>query len=277
MAAGIRRTVYGVPDPNPHVRGNGAERLRRQAIAVEGGIEAKACAELIAGFAKRVRTGYPLVTLKLAASLDGRIATRTGASRWVTGETARRYVHRLRNEMDAVMVGAGTVIADDPTLTCRTRGGRDPLRVVVDGRLRIPLEAKVLTNEAAHGTLVATVASKTRTITTLRQRGVTVLALPGRRGVISLRTLLKRLGTRGITMVLLEGGATLAAAALRERVVDRLVCLLAPKFIGSDGHPMIGRLGVSGITQALNVYDVRLSRVGEDVLLSAALETDDDV
>ncbi len=273
LAAGIRRLVFGVRDPNPHVRGGGAARLRRAGVAVQEGVEAKACGELIAAFAKHVRTGRPLVTLKLAASLDGRIATRTGSSRWVTGEAARRFVHRLRNEVDAVMVGAGTVIADDPALTCRMRGGRDPLRVVVDGRLRVPLRSQVLTNEAAPGTLVATVATRDPKLNILRRRGATVAVLPGRRGVFPLRILLDLLGKRGITSVMIEGGATLAASALRERVVDRLLCFVAPKLIGADGQAMIGSLGVRRIGEALDVHDLRVSRVGCDILLHAAIRS----
>ena len=170
LAAGIGRVVVGVRDPNPQVRGKGATRLRRRGVEVVSGVEEEACLDLITAFSKHTRTGRPYVTLKLAASLDGRIATSSGASRWITGEKARRAVHRWRSEVDAIMVGAETVRADDPALTSRIRGGRDPLRVIVDGRLRIPLGARVLTNGAATGTLVATVTRKTRMIETLRKQ-----------------------------------------------------------------------------------------------------------
>ncbi len=269
VAAGIRRVVIGVRDPNPRVRGGGVAKLRRAGISVETGVEAAACAELIAGFAHHVRTGRPLVTLKLAASLDGRIATTTGASRWISGEPARRLVQRWRNESDAVMVGAGTVMADDPQLTCRLRGGRDPLRVIVDGRLRVPLRAQVLTKAAAPGTLIATVTRKAAIMNTLRRRGATVLVLPGRKGQLSLRRLLRQLGARGVTSVLIEGGATLAAAALRERVVDRLVCFVAPKLIGGDGRAMVESLGVRGLADAIPLRDVRVEGVGDDLMIRA--------
>lgn len=271
LAAGVQRVVIGARDPNPHVRGRGADRLRRAGVAVDLGVEAAACAELIAPFAKYVRTGLPLVTLKLAASLDGRIATASGASRWITGPPARRLVHRLRNQTDAVMVGAGTVAADDPALTCRLRGGRNPLRVIVDGRLRVSLGAQVLTNAAAPATVIATVTRKPRTIETLRRRGATVLLLPGRNGRLSLRRLLATLGRRGITSVMIEGGATLAAAAVREGVVDRLLCFFAPTLLGGDGYPMIGPLGVCRLTQAAALRDLRIARVGADVLVQASL------
>jgi len=272
LAAGVRRVVFGVRDPNPRVRGGGAARLRRRGIAVESGVEADACAELIAGFASVVRHGRPLVALKLAATLDGRIATANGAARWITGAPARRFAHRLRDEYDAVMVGAGTVIADDPALTCRVRGGRDPLRVIVDGRLRVPLSAQVLTKESAPATLLATTMQTGRKLATLRRRGVAVVVLPGRDGVLSLRRLLARLAARGVTSVLLEGGATLAAAALRARLVDRLFVLVAPKLIGGDGVPMIGPLGVAAPRAALGVRVLGVSRLGADLLVRAVPE-----
>lgn len=272
LAAGLRRVVYGVRDPNPAVRGRGAERLRRRGVAVEGGVEAAACAELLAAFASVARRGRPLVTLKLAATLDGRIATRSGASRWITGAPARRMVHRLRDQTDAVMVGAGTVRADDPQLTCRLPRGRDPLRVVVDGRLRVPLAARVLTNESARGTLLATVINKGRKLETLRRRGVAVEVLPGRAGVLSLRRLLERLAARGVHSVLIEGGAALAAAALRERVVDRLLLFIAPKLIGGDGRGLLGPLGVVTMGDALGLNIERVSRIGDDWLVQAAPE-----
>lgn len=277
LEAGIRRVVIGVRDPNLHVRGKGAERLRRAGIEVVEGVEAAASAELIAPFACRVRRGRPLVTLKLAASLDGRIATRTGASRWITGAASRRLVHRWRNEVDAVMVGAGTVRADDPELTCRIRGGRDPLRVIVDGRLRVPLGARVLTKEAARGTLIASVADREAKVKSLRRRGVTILALPGNNGVLSVRLLLMELGRMGISSVLIEGGATLAAAALRERVVDRMHLFLAPRLIGGDGRAMIDALGILDPAEALSLTDVGVSRVGTDVLFRASLGAADAV
>ena len=271
-AAGIRRVVFAVHDPNPHVRGGGALRLRRAGVQVESGVEAEAGAELIAGFSSRVRRGLPLVTLKLAATLDGRIATRSGAARWITGPAARQLVHTWRNEMDVVMVGAGTVIADDPRLTCRVAGGRDPLRVVVDGRLRIPLGARVLTKKAARGTVVATVNANPRKQAAIQARGAEVLALPGRDGVFSLRRLLRRLAARGVNSVLLEGGATLAAAALRERVVDRLALFVAPKLIGGDGLAMIGSLGVRGMAAAPAVRITSIEPIGDDWLVRAEPE-----
>lgn len=270
--AGVRRVVFGIRDPNPAVRGGGASRLRRRGIRVEEGIEAEACRELIAGFASIAQRGRPLVALKLAATLDGRIATRSGASRWISGAPARRFVHGLRDEYDAVMVGAGTVIADDPALTCRRRGGRDPLRVIVDGRLRVPLRARAVSGDAAPGTLLATAVRSGRKLDALRRRGVAVLTLPGRNGVLSLRVLLAGLAARNVSSVLLEGGAALAAAALREGVIDRVFLILAPTLIGGDGRAMIGALGVSALGDALRVNVLGVSRLGGDMLVRAVPE-----
>lgn len=271
LAAGIRRVVYGARDPNPRVRGGGTARLRRAGVAVEPGPEPTASAELIAGFASVMRRGRPFVTLKLAATLDGKIATTSGASRWITGPAARQLVHRLRNENDAVMVGAGTVLADNPQLTCRVRGGRDPLRVIVDGRLRIPLDAAVLTKASAPGTLIATVASRGRKLKALQARGAAVLVAPGRDGHVSLPRLLRALARRGVSSVLLEGGATLAAAALRARVVDRLMLFLAPKVIGADGLDMLGMLGVRALPSAPALRIIRVDRIGDDLLVDAMI------
>lgn len=269
VAAGVRRVVVGTRDPNPAVVGNGVECLRAAGIEVTTGVEQAACDELIAAFRKHVTKGMPLVTLKLAASLDGRIATATGESRWITSDASRRYVHRLRAEHDAILVGAETVLRDDPELTCRLRGGRNPLRIILDGCLRLPLNAKVLANTGAAATLVVTgqqvSASKTRQI---EARGATVVRLPAPAGRISMSRVMRTLGRRGVMSVLIEGGATVAAAALAARVVDRLLIFYAPKLIGGDGRPMLGALGVRRLRQALRLAPLRVRRLATDVLLA---------
>ena len=267
IASGVSRVVIGTADPNPNVAGGGAKRIRRAGVEVAAGVEEGPCRELIAPFTKVVSTGLPYVSLKLAATLDGRIATRHGESRWVTGERARRLVHRWRDEMDAIMVGAGTVLADDPLLTCRRRGGRDPLRVIVDGRLRVPVDARVLTKDLAAGTLIATCKSSGRKINKMQSNGVQVETFAHRGNEISLKALLRRLARRGISSVLLEGGGVLAAGALRCGVVDRILCILAPTLVGGDGVAMLGSLGVERLADAQRLSDVRVSRLGEDLLI----------
>jgi diaminohydroxyphosphoribosylaminopyrimidine deaminase/5-amino-6-(5-phosphoribosylamino)uracil reductase len=275
IAAGVRRVVIGTRDPNPHVRGNGAARLRAAGIDVTMGVEQAACDELIAPFRKHITTGLPLVTLKLAASLDGRIATATGESRWITGEASRRYVHRLRAENDAILVGAQTVLDDDPELTCRMRGGRNPLRVILDGRLRIPLSAKVLTNTRTAATLV--VAGRQASAAKIRQieaRGATVMCLPATSGRFSMTRLMRALGKLNVASVLIEGGTTAAAAALAARVVDRLLIFYAPKLIGGDGRPMLGPLGVRRLLQTPRLGPLRVRQLAGDVLLATEVLND---
>lgn len=271
LAAGIRRVVLGVLDPNPHVSGGGARRLAEAGVEVVAGVEADACAELIEGFAKRSTTGLPFVTLKLAASADGRIATADGESRWITSEQSRRLVHRLRDYNDAVVVGAGTVATDDPRLTCRLRGGRDPLRVIIDGALRVPPNAQVVQPEMASGTVVFTARRNARRARELRRRGVRVVELPAQGGRLSLARVLEMLAAEGISSVLCEGGATLAAGLLREGLVDRALFFYAPKLLGGDGVPMIGALGVRRMVEALPLGRLRLRRVGPDWMVRAEL------
>ncbi|HUI28487.1 MAG TPA: bifunctional diaminohydroxyphosphoribosylaminopyrimidine deaminase/5-amino-6-(5-phosphoribosylamino)uracil reductase RibD [Candidatus Kryptonia bacterium] len=268
-AAGVARVVVGSRDPNPSVAGDGAAKLRRGGIAVVVGVERATCDELIAAFRKHVASGLPLVTVKLAASLDGRIATRTGASKWITGERARAVVQQLRNEHDAVLVGIETIVRDDPALTCRMRGGRDPLRVVLDSRLRIPLRARVLTNEMAAGTVVATALRGGAKAGRLRRRGAQLVCVPRNADGLSLRHVLQWLGRRGLMSVLVEGGAAVVSSALRARLVDRMVLFYAPKLIGGDGRAMIDALGVAAMNDVVALDGMRVRRVGEDLIVTA--------
>lgn len=274
VAAGVRRVVVGSRDPNPSVPGNGVARLRAAGIDVSSGVLQPECDALIAAFRKHVTTGLPLVTLKLAASLDGRIATSSGESRWITGEASRRFVHRLRAAHDAILVGAQTVIHDDPELTCRLRSGRNPLRVVLDGRLRLSPRARVLTHTDAAATLV--IAGRHVSAAKIKQveaHGAQVLRLPATEGQIALRRVLRALGARNVMSVLIEGGATVAAAALKARLVDRLLIFYAPKLIGGDGRPMLGALGVRRLQAAPRLGRLRLRRFAQDVLVATEVLT----
>jgi diaminohydroxyphosphoribosylaminopyrimidine deaminase / 5-amino-6-(5-phosphoribosylamino)uracil reductase len=274
LAAGIRRVVFGARDPNPSVTGHGARRLRRAGLEVSGGVLQADCDGLIRFFRKHMTTGLPFVTLKLAASLDGRIATATGESRWITGTASRRFVHRLRAEHDAVLVGAQTVIDDDPELTCRVRGGRNPLRVILDGHLRMPLTARVLANTAAAATLVvAGRGASPAKVRRLTARGAEVVLFPMRKNQVAMPRLLRFLGRRGISSVLVEGGATVAANALSAGVVDQLLCFFAPTLIGGDGHPMLASLGVRRLRDAPRLGPVRLKRFASDLFLATDVLT----
>jgi len=277
LDARVKRVVAGMKDPNPLVSGRGIRRLSRGGIQVEVGILQKECQELNAPFCKFITRQEPLVTLKAAASLDGKIATRAGNARWISSEASRNYAHRLRQAMDAVMVGVGTVLKDDPLLTVRVAGKkqvRHPLRIVVDSRLRIPFQAQIVRTAGQYPTLVATTQGAALS---KRQRlakaNVEVLIIKkDAHGQVSLKALLKELAKRGIMSVLLEGGSTLNANALREKVVDRLLLFLAPKLIGGQKAPgVIGGEGVFQIKKAKPVKILKIKRLGPDVLIEGAL------
>jgi diaminohydroxyphosphoribosylaminopyrimidine deaminase/5-amino-6-(5-phosphoribosylamino)uracil reductase len=228
---------------------------------------------LNAPFCKFITRKRPFVTLKAAASLDGKVATRSGDSRWISSETSRNYVHRLRQAVDAVAVGIGTVLKDDPLLTARLPGRkktRQPLRIVVDSRLRIPLHSQLVRTAGQYPTLVAiTPEAPLSRRQRLAAANVEVAVIPkDARGHVSLRGLMKELARRGVVSLLLEGGSTLNASALKERVVDRLLFFLAPKIIGGQRAPgVIGGDGTLRIKDAEPVEILKVGRIGPDILI----------
>ena len=277
LKAGIKRVVAGMKDPNPMVSGRGIKRLTRAGVRVEVGICAEDCRELNAPFSKWITTGTPFLTLKAASSLDGKAATRSGDSRWISSETSRRYVHRLRSTVDAVMVGSGTVGRDDPLLNVRLAGRkkpRHPLRVIVDSRLAIPLHSQIVRTAGDFPTLVATTPSAPPAkIALLKKAHVEVLVIGGGQdGQVHLRALMKELGRRGVLSILLEGGPTLNASALEERVVDRILLFLAPKIIGGKEAPgMIGGKGVLRVKDARRTEILKARRLGPDLVIEGRL------
>lgn len=277
LDAGIKRVIVGMKDPNPLVSGRGIRRLRRGRVLVEVGILRKECQELNAPFCKYIATQRPLVTLKVAASLDGKVATRSGDSRWISSEASRNYVHRLRRAMDAVMVGIGTVLKDDPLLTVRLpqeTSLHHPLRVIVDSRLRIPFHSKLVQTAAQYPTLVATTrAASSLRVQRLARAKVEVLVVESNvQRQVSLKALMKELARRGLMSVLLEGGPTLNASAVRERLVDHLLFFFAPKVIGGQRAPgVIGGEGALRIQEAARVRILKIRRIGEDVLIEGTL------
>lgn len=278
LAAGPRRVVYACPDCDERCAGQGAAALAARGLEVVCGPLGDEALRLNEAYFKHKRTGLPFVTLKLACSLDGKTATRTGESRWISGEQSRALVHELRDRSDAVMVGIGTVLRDDPRLDTRRvgGGGRNALRVVVDSRARTPLAARVLSAGSPGGCVIAVChdAPPGRTAA-LRAAGAEVLSLPcaapPQTGV-DLAALMAELGRRAVMSVLLEGGATLAAGAVRAGVVDKVLLFVAPKLIGGAEAPgALGDLGVEALASAPALRFSRLERVGEDVLLEAYL------
>ncbi len=270
LAAGVARVVAAIEDPDPRVSGRGLARLRDAGVAVETGVCAAEAGELNAGFFTRVRRGRPLVTLKLATSLDGRIATATGESRWITGPAARERAHLLRATYDAVLVGTGTARADDPELTCRLPGleHRSPVRIILDRQLRLPATLRLFTEMARAPTWVATLAASDPVRRAeLAGKGVRIIpAIPDDAGNIDLAALLQQLGSEGLTRLLVEGGGQLAAALLRHDLVDRLVWMRAPMAIGGDGLPAVAAIGLDKLADTPRFMLISSETAGGDVI-----------
>jgi len=268
VGLGLRRVVVAMVDPNRRVRGRGIAKLRRAGIPVVVGPGADEARLLTAGYRSHVLRGRPLVTLKLAVTLDGRIAAAGGDSRWITSPAARHLAHALRAVSDAVLVGAGTVRADDPRLTCRLPGGHHPVRIVLAGRaFRLPARARVLARGGPSTWVIAPRGAPAARVAALRRRGVEVLLLPGRRGRVPFASLVRLLGARGLTSLLVEGGGTVAAEALRARVVDRLVLFVAPAILGGDAVAAVGPLGRVRVRDAVRVGGLAVAHVGQDLVL----------
>jgi diaminohydroxyphosphoribosylaminopyrimidine deaminase/5-amino-6-(5-phosphoribosylamino)uracil reductase len=268
LEAGVGRVFVGSADPNPLVNGRGIARLRRAGVEVVEGVLAPECDALNAHWFTFITAGRPHVTLKAAVTLDGRIATRTGDARWVTGPAARAWVHRLRDRVDAVLVGSGTARADDPRLTARLPGGggRDPLRVVLDTDLRLPASLRLFRQRSPAPTLVAHAARRVPPAF----RGAERLRCRRGPGGVDLGDLLGKLAARGVTHLLVEGGAEVAGAFLEAGLVDRLAVLVAPKLAGSDGVPLAALGGPARMKDALALEDVSVERLGDDVLVTGA-------
>lgn len=280
IAAGIQRAVIAIPDPFPGVSGRGIARLEQAGIAVTLGVGADDAIALNAGFLTRNLHERPTVTAKYAMTLDGRIATHTGHSRWITGPEARREAHRLRDAHDAILVGIGTVLADDPQLTtrlpddeCGDGGPHHPLRVVLDSRARMPLDAAMIKPETPGTTLIVTSErAPLDAVEALRATGAGVVPLPERDERIDVRAMLRLLAERGVNSVLIEGGATVLGALFDADLIDRLVAFVAPVVVG--GAAAAGPFGGAGhatMDAAERLSEVKMRMVGADFMLSGRL------
>jgi len=271
LEKGIKRVVVGMKDPNPSVRGGGSDFLKEHGVEVVTGVLEPECRRLNEDFLLFVALGRPFVISKSALTLDGWIATSSGHSQWITNPKSRQFVHRLRDRVDAVMVGIGTILADDPSLTTRLKRGRgrDPLRVIVDTRLRTPDHAKVVTEGTPERTLlVAGDDTDPGLMDRFRVRGIPILQCPVKDGRIDLSFLMNRLGEMSVMSLLLEGGGTLTGSMLREGLIDKFYIFKAPKLLGGgDGIPMAAGPGAKKMGQCLVLKQIRVRRFGDDILI----------
>ena len=293
IAAGISRVVIGSADPNPLVAGKGVEILKAHGIEVVEGFMKEECDAINPAFFRFIKMGMPYVVMKYAMTMDGKIATRTGASKWITSEAARKRVHEDRNRYMAIMAGIGTVLKDDPLLTCRIPGGRDPVRVICDTHLSIPVDSQIVQTANRYRTLIATAetcssetdAEKCRAdrcsedkhiedkCRALTEKGCEILYIPVKNGHIDLEQLMKKLGEQKISSVLLEGGGTLNWSALEAGIVDRLQVYIAPKiFGGKDAPSPVGGTGVGMPAEAFMTEKPKVTFIGDDILIESEVK-----
>jgi diaminohydroxyphosphoribosylaminopyrimidine deaminase/5-amino-6-(5-phosphoribosylamino)uracil reductase len=269
VSSGIKRVFVATIDPNPHVSGNGIRTLRKAGIEVATGILEAEAKKLNEAFIKHITTGMPFVTLKIAQTLDGKIATVTGESQWITGQEARQEGHRLRDSHDAILIGVNTVLNDDPSLTARIPGGRDPIRIIVDSKLRTPTSAKVITQRSSVKTYIASLptASKDKLVSLL-DAGAEIMLAREKSGKVDLKHLMKMLGSYGVTSVLIEGGAEVNASALKAGIVDKVVMFIAPLLMtGADSLCAVGGRSPVKLKHAIKLNHVSLRMIGQDLML----------
>jgi diaminohydroxyphosphoribosylaminopyrimidine deaminase/5-amino-6-(5-phosphoribosylamino)uracil reductase len=276
LDAGIRKVVVAMNDPNPGVKGGGNQFLQDRGIDVVTGVREKASRTLNESFITWITTGRPFVIVKCAATLDGRIATRTGDSRWVTGPDARRFVHRIRHAVDGIMVGVQTAVHDNPSLTTRLEEekGADPTRIILDTHLSMPPTARMLHLPSNRPTWVicGPDAPKSRR-SDLESAGAAVITAPLQSGRIDLAMLMDLLGAKGITSLLIEGGAAVIGAAFAAEIVDKVCFIYAPKILGGDdGVPICRGSGPAHMQASISIHDLAVSRFGPDVLLQGYLK-----
>ncbi|MGI6092784.1 MAG: bifunctional diaminohydroxyphosphoribosylaminopyrimidine deaminase/5-amino-6-(5-phosphoribosylamino)uracil reductase RibD [Veillonellaceae bacterium] len=273
IKAGIKKAVIAMTDPNPKVAGCGIAKLRESGIEVVEGVLAAEAAKLNEVFIKWIATKMPFGVLKTAMTLDGKIATYTGHSKWITGSQARLRVHELRNTYDAIMVGIGTVLADNPELTTRLpNGGRNPVRIVVDSMARTPLSSKIITDGLARTIICVSENAPVDKIASLKSCGAEILIIHRNELGLDLRELFIELGNKNITSVLIEGGASINGSALQANIVDKIEWFIAPKIVGGIGAPgSVGSIGAATLDNAHLLEDINTNFIGEDILISAYL------
>ncbi|MBI5196449.1 MAG: bifunctional diaminohydroxyphosphoribosylaminopyrimidine deaminase/5-amino-6-(5-phosphoribosylamino)uracil reductase RibD [Nitrospirae bacterium] len=286
----IKKVVVAMKDPNPKVNGRGIKELANAGIKTEYGIMEKEAKKLNEAFIKFITKKEPFVILKIAQSIDGKIATSKGRSKWITGENSRRYVHKLRSSVDAVLTGIGTVLKDNPSLTSRIRGGKNPYRVIVDTSLRIPLNAKVIKHKDLK-TIIAAIPPHPclpdrqaplskggikgryqKKVDILKNLGAQVLIVKAKNGKVDLKALMKELGKLNIMSLMIEGGSSINASALSDKVVDKVMFFIAPKIMGgSDSISSVGGKSPALLKNAFRIKNLQIKKMGEDLLLEGSL------
>lgn len=270
LESGVRRVVVGSVDPNPMVAGKGIRILRQHGIEVTEGVLCEACAALNKVFFHFIRTRTPYVVMKYAMTMDGKIATSSGRSKWITGEAARRRVQEDRHRYSCIMVGVGTILADDPLLTCRLPDGKNPVRIICDSHLRTPLKSRVVQTAEQVPTILATCSSDEVRARPYREAGCEIFMLPSKDEYVDLRELMTILGEKEIDSVLLEGGGTLNWSALQSGVVNKVQAYVAPKlFGGTDAKSPVGGIGVEDPKKAFRLAPPRITQMGDDILLES--------
>lgn len=270
VKAGIRKVIIGMLDPHDVVNGKGFRELKRLGVEVETGVLEKECHELNEFFTFWIKNQLPFVILKTASTLDGKIATLKGESKWITSEESRAVVQTLRNRVDAILVGIGTIAADNSQLVVHEEKEkrRNPLRIVVDSKLKISPRAKILkVNEWTKTMVVTTRRATLKKRKSLERIGVEVVVVPDKRGRVSLVSLLKLLGKRGVTSVLVEGGSQVNASFLKEKLAHKIYYFMAPRILGDDALGAYADLGVSDIDQAVRIKNIKVENIGKDFLI----------
>ena len=274
LEAGIRRVAVGCTDPNPLVAGKGIAFLSSHGIQVTEPVLEEACRKLNRIFFHYIRTKRPFVVLKYAMTLDGKTASPTGASQWITGEEARTHVHRQRLRCSAIMTGAGTVLADDPLLTCRIENGRNPIRIICDSSLRTPLDSRIVRTAREIPTIFAACHPPDSLQKRFEEAGCRVFDIPGQDGRPDMNALMERLGREGIDSILLEGGGNLNWAAVKSGIVNQVLAYISPKLLGgAASHTPVDGEGFSAISQALPLSEVSITPLGKDFLIQGIVRS----
>ena len=268
VETGIREVIIGMKDPNPVIKGY--DELKFRGVKTKIGILEAECKKLNEIYAKYIKTKRPFVIVKAATSLDGKIATTTGHSKYITGTEARKFVHSLRAELDAVMVGINTILKDNSELTVRLIKGRNPIKIVVDSTLKIPVNANVVKNDPTKLIVATTKNANKKKVKLLQQKGVNVLILNTKKGMVDLNELMKELGRLEITSIMIEGGAELNAEAIRSGIVDKILFFISPKMIGK-GLEAIGDLGIKKVDKSINLKNIDYKKIGKDILIEGYL------